>query len=281
MGRHGKKRNPRAASVIIYSPPCNNNDSEEREPDVGILSTRRSKARKPRKIHWPIFDLPPTDISDPTDADEYVGLTRYDVYIASLRVNRSAILLSDRRSAALADCDDRGQLMRNTYVIVKVLQVGDERQEMSTVLVCSGLSKAKCSEFVQPVQRQDQSTSAAQLPAGQVARMEECIHVRAARYILLAMLNPFEGNIVNVVTNGCTVDRLQSNPLMYAVKCVHGTFGVIRKGPRHLRCKACGKSTRCSHLVTLKSQADERNFAGDLTFKASTEKKRMKKMSKA
>uniref|UniRef100_A0A914UQQ1 Uncharacterized protein n=1 Tax=Plectus sambesii TaxID=2011161 RepID=A0A914UQQ1_9BILA len=69
-----------------------------------------------------------------------------------------------------------------------------------------------------------------------------------------------------MATDGSTVDCLQGNPLVYAVKCINGTFGVVKKGTSRLRCTTCGEASRCAHLATLKGQAVEHIFADDLAF---------------
>uniref|UniRef100_A0A914WS88 Uncharacterized protein n=1 Tax=Plectus sambesii TaxID=2011161 RepID=A0A914WS88_9BILA len=260
MVRHGKKRNAQAAKVIIDSPTTA--EEEEIELDVGIAATRSkrgtaAKRKAPRRVVVNTSTI--GNVTRPDDVDEDADVTQYDVYITNLRGQRKAILLTDRRSAALADCDDIGQLVNNAYVIVRVLDNVVERQATATAtaIVCSCPSNAKRREYLQGLQHQPQSRSTIRPRQDQGVVMDDCIHGRAVRHVLPGLINPVINDNIDVTTDGSTFDCLQGNLLVYAVKCVNGTFGVVRKGTSRLRCITCGEASRCLHVATLQRQAKE------------------------
>uniref|UniRef100_A0A914VNE3 Uncharacterized protein n=1 Tax=Plectus sambesii TaxID=2011161 RepID=A0A914VNE3_9BILA len=253
--------------VIIHTPFCAKRDEDEEEPQP-LSPLVVKKARKPPKPKVPRLNLesPPTvgasGVTNPPDSDEGLVISQFDVYVANLRLHRKATLLTDRRSAALTNYNNRGQLLPNAYVIVKVLESGPERQ--ATAIVCSCPSNAKRREYLQGLQHQPQSRSTSPLP--QDDETDDCVHGRAVRHVLPALVNSVIDNNINVATDGSTIDCLQGNPLVYAVKCVNGTFGVVKKGTSRLWSMTCGESAQCAHLATLKQQAEEHDFEEDLAF---------------
>uniref|UniRef100_A0A914WZ47 Uncharacterized protein n=1 Tax=Plectus sambesii TaxID=2011161 RepID=A0A914WZ47_9BILA len=131
------------------------------------------------------------------------------------------------------------------------------------VLVCSCDENAKMREQVSTLRRLSQ-------PIGEMSsfnddcQRQECVHGQATRRLFPGLLLRPAKEEIDIETDYLTLNRLM--PLMFAIKCVDGMYGIVAKGNCHWQCWMCN-CVNCPHTATLRGFVNHPGFdRTDLDF---------------
>lgn len=162
----------------------------------------------------------------------------------------------DGRSVAVPSCNHKGALVKNYYDIVEVVGVVNTSDDEVAFLTYTCDEGALAKSRIDIVASQPRRSDAELVELEVNERRTECVHAQAVRQLLPNVLSPrSREERERLDMDGAVMDPLQDRPLMFAIKCSTGTYGVVVKGTVHWTCRMCNRLV-CPHTAALKGSAE-------------------------